>query len=125
MQRLGIIPETMCRITPRAGDSLARCIRDIEDAQSLAAASPASSIGQIFDRLERDFRVTFAKQKWPDDTSRDRRHDSVGSASIDLASRRVAVEGRPYLPKTTRPGSRSLQTPTTPRLDWPFRNARR
>ncbi len=59
MQRLGTIPEATPHIT---SDRLARCIKDIEDAQACGAANAAAPIGQILDRLERDFRSTFTEQ---------------------------------------------------------------
>jgi hypothetical protein len=61
MPRLGTIPDAMPHITAGHGENLARCIKDIEEAQSLGAATIAP-IGQILDRLEQEFKVTFTEQ---------------------------------------------------------------
>jgi hypothetical protein len=65
MRRLGTIPEAMPRITARHGESLAICVKDIEDAQSLNVATGAP-FGQILDRLEHDFKAAFTEQMRPD-----------------------------------------------------------
>jgi hypothetical protein len=68
MRRPGTIPETMPRTTAQSDGGLARCIKDIEDAQLFRAASPAHAgaatqpIGHILDRLEQEFRATFTEQ---------------------------------------------------------------
>jgi hypothetical protein len=60
MQRLETIPGWV-HITARP-DGLAKCIRDIEDAQSFDAATAAPPIGQILDGLEQEFREAITDQ---------------------------------------------------------------
>jgi hypothetical protein len=65
VRRFETIPILMPRISEsvaRSDDSLAKCVRDIEDAQSFSAATAAPSTDQILDRLEREIREALTDQ---------------------------------------------------------------
>lgn len=70
MHRPETIAEMMPYLTAQSADSLARCVKDIDDARALRSASPAhrgTAIGHVLDRLEQEFKITFAEQMQADD----------------------------------------------------------
>lgn len=72
MHRPETIAELMPYLTAQSADSLARCVKDIEDARAFRSASPThrgaavQPIGHVLDRLEQEFKITFAEQMQAD-----------------------------------------------------------